>query len=94
MPQFGVRSYVLLSRPPLPPKGALDLHVLGTPPAFILSQDQTLQKKEFALTSVEHLTLWIAPTDQNDLFKTIQNELTLICTTQFLTNQWLIERDS
>ena len=23
----------------------LDLHVLGTPPAFILSQDQTLQKK-------------------------------------------------
>ncbi len=22
----------------------LDLHVLGTPPAFILSQDQTLQK--------------------------------------------------
>ncbi len=28
-----------------PPKGAfsLDLHVLGTPPAFVLSQDQTLQ---------------------------------------------------
>ena len=24
----------------------LDLHVLGTPPAFILSQDQTLQKME------------------------------------------------
>ena len=24
----------------------LDLHVLGTPPAFILSQDQTLHKKE------------------------------------------------
>src|ERR1700689_748820 len=23
----------------------LDLHVLGTPPAFILSQDQTLQKR-------------------------------------------------
>ena len=23
----------------------LDLHVLGTPPAFILSQDQTLQKE-------------------------------------------------
>jgi hypothetical protein len=39
---------VLLSRPPLAasPKTALplDLHVLGTPPAFILSQDQTLQK--------------------------------------------------
>src|SRR5699024_6874150 len=32
-----------------PPKGidllpALDLHVLGTPPAFVLSQDQTLHK--------------------------------------------------
>src|SRR3954470_15453649 len=29
------------------PEGALplDLHVLGTPPAFILSQDQTLQKR-------------------------------------------------
>ncbi len=26
-----------------------DLHVLGTPPAFILSQDQTL-RKEFVLT--------------------------------------------
>ena len=49
MPQFGVRSYALLSRPPLAasPKTALplDLHVLGTPPAFILSQDQTLQKR-------------------------------------------------
>jgi hypothetical protein len=25
----------------------LDLHVLGTPPAFILSQDQTLHKKMY-----------------------------------------------
>ena len=36
---------MLLTRPPLPraPKStrAFDLHVLGTPPAFILSQDQT-----------------------------------------------------
>ena len=28
--------------PGLPPR-ALDLHVLSTPPAFVLSQDQTLQ---------------------------------------------------
>ena len=44
---------MLLTRPPLDPqivtpKGsdkfhALDLHVLGTPPAFVLSQDQTLK---------------------------------------------------
>jgi hypothetical protein len=35
-------TYVLLTRPPLIPKDAFDLHVLGTPPAFVLSQDQTL----------------------------------------------------
>lgn len=42
-------AHVLLTRPPLgsSPKGisSLDLHVLGTPPAFVLSQDQTLNKK-------------------------------------------------
>src|SRR5262249_53727540 len=31
---------------------SFDLHVLGTPPAFILSQDQTLRKKFFTLASV------------------------------------------
>ena len=33
------------------PEGAfpLDLHVLGTPPALILSQDQTLQKKNLSI---------------------------------------------
>ena len=40
---------MLLTRPPLGsfPKelSSLDLHVLGTPPAFVLSQDQTLNKK-------------------------------------------------
>ena len=42
-------AHVLLTRPPLAslPKKihSLDLHVLGTPPAFVLSQDQTLTKK-------------------------------------------------
>ena len=40
-------THVLLTRPPLePPKRfSLDLHVLGTPPAFVLSQDQTLNLK-------------------------------------------------
>ena len=47
-------THALLTRPPLSfkyfaPKGSvsefsLDLHVLGTPPAFVLSQDQTLKK--------------------------------------------------
>jgi hypothetical protein len=39
---------VLLTRSPLSPNPkngfSFDLHVLGTPPAFILSQDQTLRK--------------------------------------------------
>src|SRR5258708_9724197 len=44
-PAEGQVSYVLRTRSPLkciaaPP---FDLHVLGTPPAFILSQDQTLR---------------------------------------------------
>ena len=39
----GWMPHVLLTRPPLPfpKKRTFDLHVLGTPPAFILSQDQT-----------------------------------------------------
>src|SRR5690625_6226028 len=45
-----------------PPEGfsllhALDLHVLGTPPAFVLSQDQTLRSEEHTseLQSRAHL---------------------------------------
>lgn len=39
---WGQVSYALLTRAPLSPKGPFDLHVLSTPPAFTLSQDQTL----------------------------------------------------
>jgi hypothetical protein len=44
---------VLLTRSPLCPKAPFDLHVLGTPPAFILSQDQTLHTRltHYLLTS-------------------------------------------
>ncbi len=38
-------SHALLTRLPLTPKSAFDLHVLGLPPAFVLSQDQTLKLK-------------------------------------------------
>ena len=46
----GQVTHVILTRSPLnpPPKkktGPFDLHVLSTPPAFVLSQDQTLQTK-------------------------------------------------
>src|SRR5579884_3847005 len=37
----------------------LDLHVLGTPPAFILSQDQTLHKRELVIQVQNELTLII-----------------------------------
>ena len=42
----GQVAYVLLTRSPLGPiaEAPFDLHVLGTPPAFILSQDQTLNE--------------------------------------------------
>ena len=45
IPYQEARSHALLTRPPLTPKDALDLHVLGLPPAFVLSQDQTLKLK-------------------------------------------------
>ena len=48
-PTSGQVAYVLLNRSPLhglPKEPApLDLHTLGTPQAFVLSQDQTLQRK-------------------------------------------------
>ena len=36
-------AHVLRTRSPVTLAGPLDLHVLSTPPAFVLSQDQTLQ---------------------------------------------------
>ena len=45
IPERRAYSHALLTRPPLIPKNALDLHVLGLPPAFVLSQDQTLKLK-------------------------------------------------
>ena len=51
VPHYQVDSYVLRTRPPLYselPPFARDLHVLGMPPAFNLSQDQTLQLKPWS----------------------------------------------
>ena len=45
IPEERARSHALLTRPPLGPKSSLDLHVLSLPPAFVLSQDQTLKLK-------------------------------------------------
>ena len=67
IPNQKARSHALLTRPPLTPKGPLDLHVLSLPPAFALSQDQTLTLKRLiwpityilrrSLTSTKHPTL-------------------------------------
>jgi hypothetical protein len=46
-PTAGQVTYVLLTRPPLGIAASFDLHVLSTPPAFVLSQDQTLRKLLF-----------------------------------------------
>src|SRR5690606_31742664 len=48
VPHYQADSHALLTRPPLYSfrrTFALDLHVLGLPPAFNLSHDQTLQFK-------------------------------------------------
>ena len=53
-------THALLTRPPLTfgasSSGPFDLHVLSTPPAFILSQDQTLCKSLFPLKT----TVWLS----------------------------------
>jgi hypothetical protein len=51
-PTRGQVTHALLSRPPLtnPKTDAFDLHVLGTPPAFTLSQDQTLHHESICFS--------------------------------------------
>ena len=57
-PCLGKVAHALLTRPPLKQFVAsyslspLDLHVLGTPPAFVLSQDQTLSFNPLSLNRV------------------------------------------
>ena len=61
-PCEGQIAHALLTRPPLRfkeihpkvsfSKSPLDLHVLGTPPAFVLSQDQTLRLIFYSRTLV------------------------------------------
>ena len=61
---WGLVICVLLTRSPLThtPKGTrpFDLHVLSTPPAFVLSQDQTLRWKfDLTLTFDSWLFHWL-----------------------------------
>src|SRR5512139_1176518 len=58
----GQVTNALLTRSPLEDRIAtispFDLHVLGTPPAFILSQDQTLRKKSVRKHCVSFFLGW------------------------------------
>ena len=54
-PTQGQVAHALLTRPPLGIATSFDLNVLGTPPAFILSQDQTLEQIVFEPLPVKTL---------------------------------------
>ena len=50
---------------------SFDLHVLGTPPAFVLSQDQTLNKLYLSnpeVVKIDLLKLILASKSQKNLF--------------------------
>src|ERR671933_1711578 len=73
----GQVAHVLLTRSPLghpsEERASLDLHVLSTPPAFVLSQDQTLrrclnQAENRDLTDLDQSTKGI-PTTSKDAEK-------------------------
>src|SRR5690606_5333714 len=49
---------------PLSPKGSFDLHVLGMPPAFVLSQDQTLKLTWRKKTPKPTQSLFLSRTQQ------------------------------
>src|SRR5581483_3908760 len=57
----GQITHVLLTRSPLSPgpkaRFSLDLHVLSAPPAFVLSQDQTLREEIVVLRAEDKLPL-------------------------------------
>ena len=72
-------THVLLTRPPLTsreqaPSSPLDLHVLGTPPAFVLSQDQTLNKSLYLMARIVlHLYTRLVFKDQSCVAISVQH---------------------
>jgi hypothetical protein len=63
-----VRRIVLLTLSPLTLAGPFDLHALATPPAFSLSQDQTLQLNPLRCDPKITLLLDMKVTCSNDYF--------------------------
>ena len=62
-------------------RDAFDLHVLGTPPAFILSQDQTLHKFMFCLLIALFFTTLniLLYTHHHSVFKDLSRTPCLAC---------------
>ena len=74
----GQVAHVLLTRSPLIPRpkpgSPFDLHVLSTPPAFVLSQDQTLREKiGVCLTRGEAILTWPATDARSGAATVIRN---------------------
>ena len=70
-PCVGQIAHALLTRPPLKQLRAssslspLDLHVLGTPPAFVLSQDQTLMFNPHPITGANRLSAFLTRSESD-----------------------------
>ena len=68
---MGQIAHALLTRPPLKQLEAssslspLDLHVLGTPPAFVLSQDQTLMFNPHPITGANRLSAFLTRSESD-----------------------------
>src|SRR5437016_9001746 len=62
----------------VPRRTPFDLHVLGTPPAFTLSQDQTLHHENLSL-SVETFPVTENPSKRNQVLKLNNQQLHAPC---------------
>src|SRR5262249_31442773 len=65
---LGQVAHVLRTRSPLipgpKPRSPFDLHVLGAPPAFVLSQDQTLRRDRSTDPKAGSASFWSRPSEE------------------------------
>ena len=90
-------THALLTRPPLSIKASFntsfDLHVLSTPPAFVLSQDQTLKLILLYLTVLPYDMLFfvafLKTTETTDFFS-VRTSIILKLLTSFAFSSFLL----
>ena len=89
-------THVLLTRLPLSfplaGKTAFDLHVLGTPPALILSQDQTLMLNSLALLSGSLACAHGFPGNRTQLFNASYCDWPCVVSIRFLLSWFVASR--